>query len=464
MTDPVELLRAANPVPDCSRPPLEALWARLDLDSETEGRIYGGDLPPDEFSPADVPVRSNGTGRGRGRGRWLARAVVLALVSIAVVVGGGALVLLAGHNRAQTTVTAPVTAPAGGPQHRTLLDILGVLRRPQTPADRDLGPYLTRIMRHLFAGIPVMSLVRVAAVLPGGEKVVLVPMRPQHGAVWPNGSGESTSAPKRGLRLAVFGAGGAACCVTPASILAGRDSLTGGSGSLNYALLVVPDGVAKVTLSLKPPVTSTVHNNVAALKTPERIENLTAHTMTWYGPNGATVKPVNPPRPPSVPALHGSVAPCQTAQLSIHIGHSFALAGTAGAYIVFANRSRTACEMTGWPHVIGSTKSGSQVELRPAQASSAYGFLSSKVGNRVVGTPVARLQPGQHADAVFRGADHSASGARCRAPLRWLRISPPAGGPSVRLSAFVRWLGQNMPACGPIQLTPVLPARDLVDG
>ena len=98
--------------------------------------------------------------------------------------------------------------------------------------------------------------------------------------------------------------------------------------------------MAKVTLSRKHPVTTTVHNNVAAFRTPERAENLAAHTMTWYGPNGATVKGVNPPHPSSVPTLHAGVAPCQTAQVSTHVGHSFVLSGTAGAYIVFANRSQ----------------------------------------------------------------------------------------------------------------------------
>lgn len=293
MTDPVELLRAANPVPDCSRPPIEALWARLDLDSETEDRIDTGHVSAGGFSPADDPLRSDGGGADRGR--WLARAAVLALVFIAVIVGGGALVLLGGgHNRPQTTVTAPVTAPAGRSQHQTLLDVLGVLRRTQTPADRDLGPYLTKVVRDIAAGKPVKSLVRVAAVLPDRETVVLVPMRPRHGTVWPKGSAEGASAPKRGLRLAVIGAGGSACCLTPASILAGRESLTGANGPLNYAVLVVPDGVAKVTVSLKQPVTATVHNNVAVFKTPEPIQTPSAHTITWYGPNGAIVKRIRP--------------------------------------------------------------------------------------------------------------------------------------------------------------------------
>ena len=99
---------------------------------------------------------------------------------------------------------------------------------------------------------------------------------------------------RRGLRLAVFGVGGAACCVTPAAIEKGTDSLSGSSGSGNQVVIVIPDGVARISIATPHPITAPVHNNVAVFTTPQTIENPAAHTMTWYRPNGAIVRRIRP--------------------------------------------------------------------------------------------------------------------------------------------------------------------------
>jgi hypothetical protein len=161
--------------------------------------------------------------------------------------------------------------------------------------------------------------------------------------------------------------------------------------------------------------------------------------------------------------LHGatahSAARCRTGQLSIRTGHSFAGLGTAGAVISFTNRSHRPCRLTGWPHVVGVTASGSRVALWPVAAAGTIGLTV-----RVTGTPVIALAPGQHADAVFSGADGPAAGTACRPRLRWLRVAAPSGGRAVRISAWIGWLARDMPTCGPIRLSPLLPARDLYHG
>jgi hypothetical protein len=132
-----------------------------------------------------------------------------------------------------------------------------------------------------------MSLVRAAGVTVGGQKVVLVPVRPPVGELWP------TSGPAKGgstgTRLALL-SGGGGCCSTPAEIEAGQAWSSFGSAAGNYIVLVVPDGVARVTIGLARPVTSAVHDNVAAFSVPRPVENLGVYPMTWLGPSGKVLK------------------------------------------------------------------------------------------------------------------------------------------------------------------------------
>jgi hypothetical protein len=153
------------------------------------------------------------------------------------------------------------------------------------------------------------------------------------------------------------------------------------------------------------------------------------------------------------------VARCRTGQLSIRTAHSFAGLGTAGAYITFTNRSGRTCRLTGWPHVVGVTAAGSHVLLRRVPAAGTIGLTV-----RATGTPVIALAPGQHADAVFSGIDGPPTGTACGPPLRWLRVAAPSGDGAVRISARIAWLARDMPTCGPIRLSPLLPAHELYHG
>ncbi len=240
------------------------------------------------FTNIDGSRERVGVGQASHGSGWASRLVVVVLVGVAMALGIGAVVVLhSGHRPGGRAPAARRALPLPG---RGLVGILGVLRRPQTPADRDLGSALTGIVHHSRVATPVMSLIRVATVTRDGQKVVLVPMRPQHGG-WPPGPRGTGSTPgSSGLRLALL-AGGGGCCLTPAEIDAGQAWSSYGSGSGNYVVLVVPDGVARVRVAFSHPITAPVHDNVAVFTVPEAVENPGIYNMTWYGMSGAVVKP-----------------------------------------------------------------------------------------------------------------------------------------------------------------------------
>lgn len=302
MTDPIELLRDANPVPECERPPIETLWARLDEDSSQPSH------------PRATAWSGSSRRGGRGGGHWSRSVATLALVLIVVVVGVGALVLLAGR-----TQQPPATSPPGSAsrsQRQALVDILGVLRRPQ--AKTDLNP---RVLRGLNQGMPIgspiRSLVRMATVTPWGTKVYLVPVNKptdkqidSYVARLTNPESERMSIAhrlkaqfkhRRTFRgLDVLVGGGQSCCSTAAQIKAGDAWTSSGSSDppTGTLVIVVPDGVAEVKVVFSRSVahenpktiTAAVNNNVVAMRTPEGVENLQAERMTWYGIAGNIIR------------------------------------------------------------------------------------------------------------------------------------------------------------------------------
>jgi hypothetical protein len=88
--------------------------------------------------------------------------------------------------------------------------------------------------------------------------------------------------------MVVLGEGGS-CCDSVPSIKAGTAAFESGP-SPNTVVLLVPDGVAKITLQLHSPVTAMVRNNVAAFVVRQPVENLSLGKMVWYGPTGSIVK------------------------------------------------------------------------------------------------------------------------------------------------------------------------------
>ena len=189
-------------------------------------------------------------------------AVVLA--GVAVVVAFGALVSLRGHTPAR-----PASSPhpvAAVPGRRQLIDILGVLRRPQTKAD--LSPWVQRALRVSPFGAPDVALIRRAGVTPWGSGIVLIPTKPSGGR-FPAFRARS----QEGIDFEVDGGG--SCCATASDIAtygdvaiggAGR-SFAGGSTQTRFTVLV-PDGVATVQFVMPhpPDPVATVHENAAAVQ------------------------------------------------------------------------------------------------------------------------------------------------------------------------------------------------------
>jgi hypothetical protein len=252
------------------------------------------------------------------RTRSVMHVVAMALLvscSLAIVVG--AVVLLHGNRpRPAANATGSASQAAAGPTAQPLVRTLGVLRRAQTRTDRDPG--LLRIFdghRSFTAavGSPVVSLIRLATVTPWGSKVFLVPLKPLTARAIAKLPVELRAPALRTLRrqgnvdsLAVFelgrAPGGGVCCATATQIEKVGDNFWGYGPT--RALLVVPDGVSRVTLMLPRPVpggradqsprtvTATVHSNVVAFEI-HRAVNDPFSNMTWYGPTGEVVKRIH---------------------------------------------------------------------------------------------------------------------------------------------------------------------------
>jgi hypothetical protein len=222
----------------------------------------------------------------RRRGSMGAFAAV-ALAGLAVVVALGALVSL----RAQRPPANP--APARSAPNRSrqqLIDILGVLRRPQMRVDLAASRWLPPGW-----GTVDTSLIRRATVTPWGEPVYVIPVRQ----------------PGRSEAISLLVGSGGGCCALAADIVrfgqettegAGR-SYAGGSTRTRITVLV-PDGVATVELVLPHPVTVRVHANVAAVQVDQAC-CAGPPAMIWRGAHGQVVRRVGGavPRAGSAPRL-----------------------------------------------------------------------------------------------------------------------------------------------------------------
>lgn len=227
------------------------------------------------------------------RRRFVSLLLVLGLI---VAVGVAAAIANAGHNETskQLVVACQVDSTAISnrvSQARGLLSILGVLRRSQTRADRN--PRLLAIVKRQSGGLfqrfgtPVISLIRLATVTPSGGKLFLVPIeRPGHAATLEH--------------FTLFGVEGGGGCCAPVSFIEryGVGSF-GGSGkphTAHTAVLIVPDGVSKVTIFPPMPggrrslgVTAAVYGNVASFAFRGALEDPFKY-MIWYGPSGSIIR------------------------------------------------------------------------------------------------------------------------------------------------------------------------------
>jgi hypothetical protein len=221
--------------------------------------------------------------------------VVAVLVVIAV-----AAVALFGIHHGPAGHSAATPAVSGRQQ---LVGILGVLRRPQTPADLH-SPVITRFLARRGSGVDV-PLIRRAATTPWGQAVFVIPIK------------SAASQRHSGERIDLEVGSGGGCCAPAAAITAGYDMVTEGAGR-SFAggstgtrlVLLVPDGVARVgfVLPRQPSRNSPgspiykqalrvivpVHGNVAAVQI-KRECCAGAVPMIWYGPGGHVIKRIGNP-------------------------------------------------------------------------------------------------------------------------------------------------------------------------
>jgi hypothetical protein len=80
--------------------------------------------------------------------------------------------------------------------------------------------------------------------------------------------------------------------------------------------------------------------------------------------------------------------------------------------------------------------------------------------------PVVTIKPGALAEAVFTGHDVPTGARSCPPSYRHLRVTPPGDLQSVVISAWLPApsLGEYLPACSPIWITPVVPPSELYQG
>jgi hypothetical protein len=269
----------------------------------------------------NVPRHDHGAARRRASIGWL--IPMLASV-LAIVVAAVALLTLAHRPERSSAPTTPAVPAIA----RRLVSELAVLRRPQTVADLD-SPRIKMFLAHrarsplaALTGTPIRSLIRLAAATPFGE-VFVVPLLPPGRralAQLPAGTralaGRDFADRGNGALLATVGPGGAACCSDAAGFASAGTGLMSENGrSPTLVFLVLPDGVAKVTVLLPRQVgpgmriyprtlaiSATVHDNVAVLQINRNIDDVDTGNMIWYGPAGNIVKRITAPRHRIVPA------------------------------------------------------------------------------------------------------------------------------------------------------------------
>jgi hypothetical protein len=259
------------------------------------------------------------------RRRWVVGGLVIAVMAS---LGGYALARPRSTPKASLngwTAYAPLASTGrrssspGSDQsgRQRLIDILAVLRRPQTKADLALN-ILPRLSGRGLGGAPDLPLVRFATTTPWGEKLYLVPMKPATVKQLESVFGGRAPARliarwrARGETLGVFSSQGGGGGGDAASIEAGHGMQTDGAGrsfaggsTQTRFILVVPDGVAQVKFVLprqpqpgvpgapiyqhSSTVTAPVSDNVVAVQVDREFDG-GVPPMIWYAANGQVIK------------------------------------------------------------------------------------------------------------------------------------------------------------------------------
>lgn len=269
-------------------------------------------VTPPPKDPPEAGVIEEARARQR-RHRGIGAAGVLAAAAIAALLSGftgggkgphpGSAAVRAGRLPSKIARSSPAACGQSGARQgapsRSLLSILGVLRRPATTADAGSGIAARGFVSAVFA-----HYIRLARVVDGSP-YYLYP-----GIVGGCGTGE---APHEGIMelaknielghglLGGSGGGGA----TAAAIEQGRDAGSGppGSATSSTITMVVPDGVAKVTLrypagrasGYSPKISPAFTINTApvgnlVVVTLPRSNPLQKGTIIWRSASGRVIK------------------------------------------------------------------------------------------------------------------------------------------------------------------------------
>jgi hypothetical protein len=222
--------------------------------------------------------------------RW--RFVSLLLVLGSMVAIGAAVAVASVGQGDQARKLQAAGALAGSPPRRgaegPLLAVLGVLRRPQTRADVSKRLLNSGLLKyggalHRF-GTPVIRLIRLATVTPWGAEVFLVPLER-------TGKADRLEFLELSRRV-----GAGSCCAAASDIERYGLGSFGGEGRPHSGVLIVPDGVSKVTIfppgeggKRSPGSSAIVHNNTAVFEFRGALEDPFKY-MIWYGPSGAVIE------------------------------------------------------------------------------------------------------------------------------------------------------------------------------
>jgi hypothetical protein len=352
--DPIEQLRAMNPVSGCPPPRIDDMWAKLDAAGEAAAS-----------NDALVPRRRSRAGEWLGRGLVAVPSVVaiLAAVAIAAVAltaigdrgrprahAGGPSTLLqpissalireadraARHNPACRSRTAPGASISYGSPSSSVLSSLAALRRPRSPAD-SFSPSAGAIAERLYARTLVDVYARYIrqARAAHGVEYYLIPaggLRPSATArpaclaaqltaarhLLPHLPSSERAATLRFLagRLALerrlAQPRGETVCLLTIGLYdlrcgIGTFAYQGSASRGTYINGIIPDGVATVTLRFEGPsltITTRPVNNVFVAYVP-RNAGVGPISITWRSARGAAIRVL--PEPNANNAGTGSV-------------------------------------------------------------------------------------------------------------------------------------------------------------
>lgn len=209
------------------------------------------------------------------------------------------LIAVAGSSAAPRSAAAPCSHPKAfitGTPSRSLLSILGVLRRPATPADvlpASIKEAFSRPIFRMFGQEIFVNYIRRARVVAGTSYYVMPVLYTGCGAF------------KRGESMMLSSGSSGGGAGTAATIEQGAAYGTLGSFGHTTIETLVPDGVATVTLHYPAgkiggfdrnhapafTITTKVVGNLLIVTVPRGGNRLMAPmTMTWRAPDGTTVK------------------------------------------------------------------------------------------------------------------------------------------------------------------------------